>query len=75
MRKGGYELMKAQDIKAGMTYTIKAGNHIVGGWEATGDAVVQGRKVFVPVKHYAGQDGALEFKYDYEIPMDAVSPK
>lgn len=62
--------MKAQDIKAGMTYTIKAGNMLVGGWRATGDAVVDGLKVFVPVKHYSGQDGAIEFKLNHEIPMD-----
>ena len=67
--------MKAQDIKAGMTYTIKAGNQLVGGWRATGDAVVDGRKVFVPVKRYSGQDGAMEFDFDHEIPMDAVPRK
>lgn len=67
--------MKAQDIKAGMTYTIKVGNELVGGWKATGDAVVQGRKVFVPVKFYAGPEGAREFDFDYEIPMDATPRK
>jgi len=69
--------MKAQDIKAGMTYTIKAGKHVVGGWKATGDAVVSdnGVYVYVPVRFYSGEDGAREFDYDYEIPMDAVPRK
>lgn len=67
--------MKAQDIKTGMTYTIKAGRHLVGGWRATGNAVVQGRKVIVPVKFYSGEDGAREFDFDHEIPMDAVPRK
>lgn len=68
--------MKAQNIKAGMTYTIKAGRHLVGGWRATGDAVVvAGRKVVVPVKFYSGEDGAREFDFDHEIPMDEVPRK
>lgn len=62
--------MMAQEIKAGMTYTIKAGEKLVGGWRATGDAVVKGNKVLVPVKNYSGEDGAREFDLNHQIPMD-----
>jgi hypothetical protein len=68
--------VKAQDIKAGMTYTNREGGKIRGGWKATGDAVVafsdeDGKDmVFLPVKHYDGGEGARVFELDAEVPID-----
>ena len=70
--------MKAQDIKAGMTCTLKEGNRVLGGWKATGDAVVEfdstvGRnQVFVPVLYYDGGWGTRIFELGTEVPMDAI---
>lgn len=67
--------MKAQDIKEGMKYTLRRGDKIVGGWKATGDAVVEGNEVFVPVKHYDGGEGTRVFDLDMHIPVDHTPMK
>lgn len=62
--------MKAEDIKAGMKYTMRRNDRIVGGWKATGDAVVEGNEVFVPVEFYDGSQGSRVFDLGHEVPMD-----
>jgi hypothetical protein len=63
--------VKAQDIKLGMSYTMRdSKNRISGGWKATGDAVVEGNEVYVPVRYYDGGDGARVFDLDQEVPID-----
>lgn len=68
--------MKAQDIKAGSKFTMYQGDKIIGGWKATGDAVVaysqfdQMDLVYVPVRYLDGGDGTRIFEVDSEVPID-----
>jgi hypothetical protein len=63
--------MKAQDIKTGDTLTyLNWGRKVMGGWTATGDAVVEGNQVYVPAKDFTGSEGTHIFKLDEEVPID-----
>lgn len=42
---------------------------IVGGWTATGDAVVEGGNVYIPIRFHDGQDGTLTFSLGTQVPL------
>lgn len=68
--------MQAEGIKAGDRYDNRDGEgRIIGGWTATGDAVVEhtaeyGRPmVFVPVKHHDGGEGVRVWTPGQQVPI------
>lgn len=62
--------MKAQDVKAGHKHVERASGKIVGGWKATGDAVVDGGMVYIPVKYFDGLESAITRIYNAEVEVE-----
>jgi len=62
--------MQAQGIRTGDRHAeYDDRGRVTTGWRATGDAVVDGQKVYVAVKDFSGQEGALEFDYDEQVSL------
>jgi hypothetical protein len=62
--------MQAEGIKAGdrsVMYDDKG--RVLSGWTATGDAVVEGNDVYVPVRHLDGGDGTRIFTKGTQVPL------
>ena len=61
--------MQAEGIKAGDRYDHRIGGRITGGWTATGDAVVNGNSVLVPVRYHDGAEGVNGYVVGQQVDL------
>lgn len=62
--------MQAEGIRTGDRYDqLNGQGKVIGGWTATGDAVIEDGKVRVPVVHHDGGDGVREWDLGTQVPL------
>lgn len=62
--------MQAEGIRTGDRYdALDDRGRVIGGWTATGDAVIDGDTVYVPVRYHDGPEGTNQWRLGSQVPL------